>query len=162
MAVPAVQRAPPRAGEDARRLTPDRLVLGGQHSQLGPVAVRLLEVEAVYLADLHRALARIGRQPDREPLVEAGAHRLRDRRVGGLAHEAVDEAEAVLAGQERSVRADRSSLRASASRCRPASVAHGGRAELDDRPQEEVRAADGCALEHDSLVPASTGRAAAR
>ncbi len=94
--VPAVQRARPleqrdgrvhvtsREGTSARpreavgRPRPDPLGLGARQTQLGSVAVRLLEVVAHDLLELQGPIAGVPFDPSSEPLVQLGAPFLRE------------------------------------------------------------------------------------
>src|SRR5690349_24280439 len=73
-------------------------------SELDPVSVRLLKVVA---NDLVRSVAAEPRfQPVREALVQLGPEPLRQRVVCGVADQDVAEAETVIAGKHRLLRAD--------------------------------------------------------
>ena len=82
---------------------PETCELRVRRVQLGPVAVRLLEVIADDLVRLHEI---VRREPVGEALVQLGSNRLRKRLVGGVTDEQVAKAEALVFREGRRGRPD--------------------------------------------------------
>src|SRR6266516_7319990 len=75
---------------------PDLLGVVVDRAELGPVPVRLLEVEAEDLLVLTDPVTRLAFEPVCEALVQLGPQLLRHRAVGGIADQDVAEAEGVV------------------------------------------------------------------
>ena len=129
--------------------------------QLSPVAERLLEVVAEDLLDLDDPLAGPLLDPDDEALVQVGPHLLGDPGVRGIADQLVTEAVPLLAGHDRTVRADQ--LLADERRQQPRDLGAGvRRGQICDRAGPETLARHRRPLQRLALLGGSRSRRAAR
>ena len=148
--------ASPSRSAARRGKRPSRRVEG---SELGAVAVRLLEVVAEELVELEHAVAGALLEPGGVALVEVGPRLLRDRLVGGVADERVAETVAALAREHR--RSGRiSSLRRGVGAARRPPRAR--RESSSRRTLVEDLPLDRRGLEHRALASARRSRRAAR
>ncbi len=134
-------RRPAAASRCAARLRGRAVV----DPELGPAAVRLLEVVARQLV-----LVPVGGEPVREALVQRGAQHLRDLRVGDVADQRMPEAEAVVARDRRLLRRDELLAHEREQRASHRGALLGGR-EIGDRPARELAPGDRGALEQPAL-----------
>src|SRR5207247_6264861 len=99
--IPACERPCPRSGEELRSAFPKSTSLVVERAELAAILKGLLEVVAADLLGHDAVLPAATLEPLGKALVQCGTQLLRDAAVGGVADQAVAEAERVFARRVR-------------------------------------------------------------